>query len=108
MTPDDIRRLYRGATAATDAEAAATHEAIRTDPGAARAFLQALYSISVEDVQTALLLKLFLEGMLMRLVEERAAADDAFALEAARLATDLMGRLARPPRGRPGRNVKTA
>jgi hypothetical protein len=107
MSPEEILRLYRRETPATAAEAAATIQEVRSDPEAARAYLRVIYSLSTEDPSFALLLKMLLEGLLMRLIEERAERDDAFAVEAARLATDLADRLARPPRGRP-KNVKTA
>lgn len=108
MTPEEIRQLHRREDPATAAEAATTREAIRSNPETARAYLKVLYGLSTEDPAYALLLKMLLEGTLMRLIEERAAHDDAFALEVGRLATDLQDRLARPARGRPKGQVKTA
>lgn len=107
MTPEEIRRLYRREREATDAEFAATVEEVRTDPDAARRLIAVLYSLSVEDRDFAVMLKLFLEGALMRLVEDRAAADDAFAGACGVLITDLMRATMRPPRGKE-RPAKTA
>lgn len=101
MKPDDIRRLYHEVDAATATEAAETASAARTDPEQARKLLKVLYSLSVEDRAFALLLQLFLDGMLMRLIEERAATDDAFALECGTLIVELMEKMLPPPRGRP-------
>ena len=100
MKPEDIRRLYRAETAATEQESAAQRAQLRSDPDEARRLLQTLYALSTEDRDFALLLRLFLEGMLMRLVEERAATDDAYALACAALIADLMDAMQRPPRGR--------
>ena len=102
MTPDEIRRLYHRERAATDEEAAETTESMRTDPATARAMIATLYSLSVEDRHSALLLKLFLEGTLMRLVEERAGSDDAFALACGGLIADLMRDMASPHPPRAG------
>ena len=108
MKPDDIRRLYAAEDPATASEAAQTREAARTDPEQARRLVQVLYAMSVEDRDFAMLLKLFLEGMTMRLIEERAASDDQFALDCAKLITDLMdATMRRTPRGKP-RTAKTA
>ena len=108
MRPDDIRRLYAAEEAATASEAARTREEARTDPEAARKLLRVLYAMSTEDRDFAMLLRLFLEGMTMRLIEERAASDDQFALECAKLITDLMdATMKKTPRGKP-RTAKTA
>src|SRR5262245_61431961 len=100
--------MYRQETPATEEEAAQLQEQARTDPEVARTLLQTIYSLSVEETHTAILLKLFLEGMLMRLVEERAATDDAFALECGTLLVDLMNAMKRPPRGRPRGKARPA
>ena len=101
MRPEDIRRLYRAESAASAEEAAESRQEARTDPEQARRLLKVLYSLSVEDRDFAMLLKLFLEGMLIRLIEERAQTDDAYALECAKLITDLMdATMRRTPRGR--------
>jgi hypothetical protein len=103
MRPEDIRRMYRGEEPATEEEHRQTRAQARTDPEEARRFLHVLYAMSTEDASFAMLLRLFLEGMQMRLIEERAAADDAFALDCAKLITDLMDATTmRPtPRGKP-------
>lgn len=63
--------------------------------------MHVLYSMSVEDRDFAMLLRLFLEGTTMRLIEERAAADDAEALKCSNLIVDLMQMtMRRVPRGR--------
>lgn len=108
MRAEDIRRLYRRVTPATDEEFRATDAEVRTDPGMARDFIATTYSLSVEDPSIAVLLRLFLEGMLMRLIQERAATDDAYALECASLIADLMRDTMPPPRGKPRSSVKTA
>lgn len=108
MRPEDIRRMYRRERAATDEEFRAIADEVRTDPAQARNLLATLYSLSVEDRDFAVLLSLFLEGMLMRHIQERADGDDAYALECAALIADLMRDTMRPPRGKPGRSVKTA
>ncbi len=108
MRPEDIRKLYRAEGAATAEEARAAREEARTDSDQARRFLATLYSLSVEDSAFALLLRLFLEGIQMRMIEERAAADDAFALDCAKLIQDLMDGMARPARGRPAKPARSA
>ena len=108
MTPEDIRRLYRQETPATDQEAAEAREAARTDPDEARRQIAVLYALSTEDRAFATLLKLFLEGMLMGLIQQRAESDDAYALACAQLITDLMDATRkRTPRGKP-RPAKSA
>ena len=108
MKPDDIRRLYAAEDPATASEAARTREEARTNPEQARRLVQVLYAMSVEDRDFAMLLRLFLEGMTMRLIEERVAGDDQFALDCAKLITDLMdATMRRTPRGKP-RTAKTA
>lgn len=113
VKPEDIRQLYHDEEAATEEEAAQTREEVTTDPEQARNFLKTIYALSTEDPEFALLLRLFLEGMLMRQIEERAAQDDAYALDCAKLITGLMGglkppRKTKPPRGRQNRTAKTA
>jgi len=108
VTTEDIRRLYRQETPATAQEAAESAQEARTDPEQARRLLKVLYSLSVEDRDFAMLLKLFLEGMLMGLIEQRAESDDAYALACAQLITDLMDATRkRTPRGKP-RPAKSA
>ena len=107
MKPEDIRRMWHQETPATEQEAADLREQLRTDPEQARRFLNVIYSLSVEHRETAALLKLFMEGMLLRLIEERAATDDAYALECAALITGLMDGMKRPPRGK-ARTAKSA
>ena len=109
MRPEDIRRLYHAETEASAEEARETAQEARSDPAQARRLLKVLYSLSVEDASFAMLLKLFLEGMLMRLIEERAETDDAYALECAALITDLMeATMRKTPRGRPGKPTRAA
>lgn len=101
MRPEDIRRLYAEESAATDDEFARSQQRARTDPEEARRLMHVLYSMSVEDRDFAMLLRLFLEGTTMRLIEERAAADDAEALKCSNLIVDLMQMtMRRVPRGR--------
>lgn len=107
MRAEDIRKLYRDVDPATAHEAAETANEARTNPEQARRLLKVAYSLSVEDRTFALLLKLFLEGMLMRLIEERANGDAAYAIECAGLILDLMEKMAPPPRGKP-KTTKTA
>lgn len=102
MRPEDIRRIYQSEDPATEEEHRQTRAQARTDPEEARRLLQVLYAMSTEDTSFAMLLKLFLEGMQMRLIAERAAADDSFALDCAQLITDLMdATMRRTPRGKP-------
>lgn len=101
MKPEDIRRLYRGEQAASDAEAARTRAETLRDPDAARALIKTLYSLALEDRSFAQLLRMFLEASMMRLIEEHAEQDDAFALDSAGLIFKLMDLMAPPPRGKP-------
>jgi hypothetical protein len=107
MKADDIRRLYRAVDPAMAQEAAETANEARTDPVQARRLIKTLYSLSVEDRAFAMLLRMFLEASMMRLVEEHAEQDDAFALDCAKLITDLMERMTPPARGR-ARPAKSA
>lgn len=100
MKAEDIRRLYRAVDPGTAEEAAETASEAQTDPDQARRLIQVLYSLSVEDRTFALLLHMFLEGMLMRLIQERAEGDDAYAVECGKLIVGLMEGMARPGRGR--------
>lgn len=101
MRPEDIRRLYAEESAATDDEFYQSQQKARTDPDEARRLIQVLYAMSVEDRDFAMLLRLFLEGTTMRLIEERAKADDAEALKCSNLIVDLMQMtMRRTPRGR--------
>lgn len=107
MKPEDIRRIYRQEQAASEAEFRTVAEEARTDPATARRLLAVLYSLSVEDRSFATLLHLFIEGMMMQFIQERAKGDDAYALECGSLIIDLMRDTMRPPRGKP-RSAKTA
>lgn len=100
MKAEDIRRMYRAVDPATATEAAETANEARRDPEQARRLIKTLYSLSVEDRTFALLLRMFLEGMLMRLIEDR-ANDDLYALECGRLIVELMEKMTIPERGRP-------
>lgn len=110
MKPEDIRRLYAEESAASDEEYTRNQQQARTDPEEARRLMQVLYAMSTEDRDFAMLLKLFLEGTLMRTIEERAKADDAFALECSNLIADLMQATMRPvQRGRQaGKTARSA
>jgi hypothetical protein len=99
MKSEDIRRLYRAVDEATAAEAAETANEARRDPEQARRLIKTLYSLSVEDRNFAMLLDMFLEGMLMRFIEER-ANDDLYALECGQLIVELMEKALPPERGR--------
>lgn len=102
MRPEDIKRLYAAESAATDEESRETQERARTDPEEARRLLQVLYVMSTEDRDFAMLLRLFLEGTLMRHIEARAASDPAEALLQSNLLIDLMqATMRRTPRGKP-------
>lgn len=101
MTPEDLRKMYRDEEPATDDEARETAEEVRTDPDQARWLIQALYSMSVEDRDFAMLLRLFLEGTAMRHIQERATKDDEEALKCSNLIVDLMQMtMWRTPHGR--------
>lgn len=102
MRPEDIRRLYAEESAATDEEARDSQQRARTDPDEARALIKTLYAMSTEDRAFAVLLRMFLEASMMRLIEEHAAEDDSFALDSGKLIIDLMNMTMRPvPRGKP-------
>lgn len=98
MRPEDIRRLYAEESPADDAEARETQERVRTDPDEARGMIKVLYAMSTEDRDFALLLRMFLEASMMRLIEEHAEQDDAFALDCGKLIVDLMQTTMRPVR----------
>lgn len=103
---DEIREIYRRERPATGVEAEATRAAVRDDPAVARAHWEVLRSLAEEDRSFAMLFGLLLQDLLIEVLAERVAADDAFALRAGRRSLELMERLARPPRGKPGK-VKT-
>jgi hypothetical protein len=104
MRPDDLRKLYRDESAATDDEARTTEQEARTDPEQARRLLLTLYSLAGEDPVFDQLLQLVLKAGTMQLLAQAAAADDTFALRMAELILDGMEQLAkaarRTPRGR--------
>lgn len=90
MRPEDIKRLYASESSATDEESRQTQHEARTDPEQARRLIKVIYAMSTEDRDFAMLLRLFLEGTLMRYIEERATADDTEALLQSNLLVDLM------------------
>lgn len=104
MTPDDLRKLYRDESAATDTEARETAQTARTDPDQARRLLITLYTVAGEDRVFDQLLQLVIKAGVMQLLAQAAAADDTFALRMAELILDGMAELAqaqqRTPRGR--------
>jgi hypothetical protein len=104
MTPDDIRRLYRDETPATDEEARETAHEARTDPDQARRLLLTFYSLAGEDREIDQLLQLVLKAGTMQLLAQAATHDDTFALRMAELILDGMAEMAearqRTPRGR--------
>jgi hypothetical protein len=104
MTPDDLRKLYRDESAATDDEARETAHEARTDPDTARRLLLTLYVLAGEDREFDQLLQLVLKAGTMQLLAQAAASDDTFALRMAELILDGMEQLAesaqRTPRGR--------
>lgn len=107
MNADDIRKLYRNVDPATAQEAAAAANEARTDPEQARRLIATLYALSTEDRTFVRLLRLFLESMLMQMIEERAAIDDAYALVCGELIVSLMASMLPPQRGG-ARPTKTA
>lgn len=100
--------MYRRETAATEAEFIDGMQRVRTDPDEARAMLLTLYSLSVEDPAFVMLLRLFVEGAVMKLIEDRAEQDDAFALHCGGLIADLMTKTRPVPRGKPRSPAKSA
>lgn len=110
MTPEEIRRLYARERAATDAEAAETGDDARTDPTTARALWQTIAAMGRTDPDFAALLSMTLGSLLVALIGERVAADDAWALRAAGALLDMMDRTSRPPRTPRGKatRAKTA
>ncbi len=108
MKPEDIRKLYAAEDAATEDEARQTQQEVRTDPEAARNLIKVVYSMSVEDRAFAMLLRLFIEGTVMKMIEDRAREDDDFALHCGNLLADLMQATMRPvQRAGSGRHKKT-
>jgi hypothetical protein len=104
MTPDDLRKLYRDESAATDDEARETAHEARTDPDQARRLLLTLYTLAGDDPVFDQLLQLVLKAGTMQLLAQAASHDDTFALRMAELILDGMAQLAearqRTPRGR--------
>lgn len=104
MTPEDIRKMYRAESEATDDEARETEQEARTDPDQARRLLVTLYALAGEEREFDQLLQLVLKVGTMQLLVQAAANDDTFALHMAELILDGMQQLAerakRVPRGR--------
>jgi hypothetical protein len=102
MRPEDIRKLYRQETAATEEEARQAQQEAKTDPEQARRLILTLYALAGEDATFHALHKLVLEAALMQLIVIRAADDDQFALQMAELIIEGMERLTpkRTPRGK--------
>lgn len=110
MTPEEIRQLYDRERAATDEEAAQTRADVERDPVLARAHIETLLALAAHDQHFALLVSGWLGEMMIRHIRERAAGDDAYALEAARALFAQMDKLGRrrsadapTPRGKPGK-----
>jgi hypothetical protein len=105
MHPDDIRKLYQQAGAAAAAEAAATEQRARTDPGEALAFLETTFALGRVDEIFARLASRAIGAILVRDILERAKQDDAYALACADAVFTLMHEMAaaskRPARGKP-------
>lgn len=113
MTPEDLRKLYRDESPATDNEARETANEARTNPDQARRLLLTLYALGGEDREFAELLNLVLKVATMQLIALKAHEDDDFALKMAELILDGMQQMAkaaqRTPRGRQaGKKVRTA
>jgi hypothetical protein len=110
MKPDEIRALYAREAAATEAEAAATEEDARTDPEIARALWETTIALAPVEPATAHVLSIAMGDLIIALISERVAADDAWALKASAAVIDAQHRTSRPPRtprGKP-RQAKTA
>lgn len=102
MTPDDIRRLYAREVAATAAEAEATEAQVQTDPELARAFWETTLALAPVEPAVHTVLSNAMGDLLIALINERAQADDAFALRVADVVLATRRHLIRPrvPRGK--------
>jgi hypothetical protein len=108
MQPDDVRAAFEQAEPATAEEAAAYREEALRDPATARSYLANMERIAGVDPLAALILSLFVGQAVLKLIQDRAASDDAFALDCARLlfeASDRARTVKSPPtpRGKPGK-----
>jgi hypothetical protein len=116
MNIDELRRMLDQESPATEEEARATMDEMRSDPDAARALLLFVYALSTEDRHMKLLLDLVLRAGLMQLIAQAAEHDDQFALKIAELVTDGMDQVAhmhranatRARRSGKGRKVRSA
>lgn len=102
MTPEEIRRLYQREEPATEAQAADSAKRVRSDPGEARALLKSMAALAGTDEAFSILANVFIGSMVMRLIQERAETDDAYALLCGDQILTLMDKLAfkRTPRGK--------
>lgn len=107
MTPEEIRALFAAERAATEAEAAATEAEARHDPEIARALWATVVALAPSEFSAAAVLALAVGDLIIALISERVASDDAWALRAAAAVVTAQHRTSRPPRGKP-RNAKTA
>jgi len=108
VKPDDIRRLYARERAATDEEAAQTEADARSDPEIARAMWETTIAIAPTEPATAHVLSIALGDLIIALISERVAADDAWALKAAAVIFEAQRRTSRPPRTPRGKPSKMA
>lgn len=108
MTPEEIRRLYAREAAATDAEAAQTEADARTDPEIARALWETTIAIAPTEPATAHVLSIAMGDLIIALIGERVATDDAWALRASAAVIAAQHRTSRPPRTPRGKPNKMA
>jgi hypothetical protein len=100
LTPEEIRAMYASESPATDGEAAATRERIRTDPDEARTMLLTLYSLArSEPAFMAVLHRVMFAGT-MELLARATLADDEFALRVGVLITEAMDGVAQEGRAK--------
>lgn len=90
MTPEEIRRLYRRESAATDAEATQTLQDVATNPETARQMFQAICALAVEDHSFQTVLRAVLDSVLLDIVTNSMQANDEFALVVGRRLAHMM------------------
>jgi hypothetical protein len=116
MNIDELRRMLDQESPATEEEARATMDEMRSDPDAARALLLFVYALATKDPHMDRILDLILRAGVMQLIAKAAQESDQFALQIGELVTDGLEEIARMQRAKntrarrsgKGRKVRSA
>lgn len=108
MKAEDIRRLYREVEAASDEDAQATQDEVRSSPDAARKLFAVICALSSQDREFGILLNRVCSAALVDLLTERLATDDAYAVRMGQLIISVKNTLMPAAKVKRGKQARTA